>query len=333
MALVGNARSQIIDQSETDTQAYKGVRSYVDLTPDELKAKIPDLQSLDFAIDKEKAQDELRVVLGHVGYNVQQFFQKIPDIVSREDIEMECRWSDGTVERARPQTFSYLAISQSTQGALGLREYRTDATGKPVEPTGLREGVAVTRGFASTAILFYPAIRSDSSFRYLGRQKLDGRETDVIAFAQRPGWAQAAIRANVGGHSVQLLVQGLAWVDPTSYQIIRLRTDLLAPRPEVGLASETTEINYQEVRFPEMTGISLWLPQEVTVVVERKIREKAANKVVSAELPGRDTMMARQSGSVPASATGNALETVLTYRNTHHYSDYKLFSTKTQIVY
>jgi hypothetical protein len=43
-----------------------------------------------------------------------------------------------------------------------------------------------------------------------------------------------------------------------------MRTDLLAPREDVGLERLTTEIEFGEVRLPEVST-PLWLPHEVVV--------------------------------------------------------------------
>jgi hypothetical protein len=63
-----------------------------------------------------------------------------------------------------------------------------------------------------------------------------------------------------------IFTQGLAWVDPSSYQILRIRTDLLTPLPEVRLERETTEIDYGEVHFKTLAE-AFWLPHAVTVTV------------------------------------------------------------------
>jgi len=128
-----------------------------------------------------------------------------------------------------------------------------------------------------------------SIFRYLGRQLLEGRETYVVAFAQRPDTTRLEAWASDGKKTVRMLVQGVAWIDPTTYQIIRMRTDLLAPRPDINLERQTTEIRFAEVHFKALPA-AFWLPHEVVVTVN---------------IFGQ------------------------TYRNTHHYSHFRLFKVET----
>jgi hypothetical protein len=109
-----------------------------------------------------------------------------------------------------------------------------------------------------------PALRSDSSFRYLGDQEVEGRPMYVILFAQRPGRATATSQATGDSGTVLLLQQGIAWVDKSNFQIARMRTDLLAPRKDIGLETQTTELRLAEVQITDMPR-PLWLPARVRV--------------------------------------------------------------------
>ena len=63
------------------------------------------------------------------------------------------------------------------------------------------------------------------------------------------------------------LSQGLAWVDSESYEITRLRTDLLTPLPEFKLERETTEIAFGPVYFNSI-GKGFLVPRQVSVTVD-----------------------------------------------------------------
>jgi hypothetical protein len=320
---------------QSDTVLYQNVHSYVDLTPDELTARIPDLKGFVPAASKEDAEKVLPVMLGQVGANIERFFAKFPNVTAREVIIMEGRGPKKNAVSTRQQTSNYLAVSQADQGVTTLREYRTDTTGKSMEPSGLQEGMATTKGFASMAILFHPEMRSDALFRYLGRQNVDGKDTDLVVFAQRPGWAQPNVRINLSGRTVTLLVQGLAWIDPSTYRIIRLRTDLLAPRPDLGLIQETTDITYEEVGFPEMPGTVLSLPKVVRVAIawEQKTKISKHEGDILTELPsnrGTPPILVESSNTEPP-VPADTKKDLRTYHNTHQYSDYKLFSAERKL--
>jgi hypothetical protein len=106
--------------------------------------------------------------------------------------------------------------------------------------------------------------------------------------------------------SVLILYQGIAWIDAAGYQILRIRTDLLAPRPDINLKKQTTEIEYAEVRLPQVSS-SLWLPRKVIVTTTTKERVQALGSTSATEVCDQ------------------------VFRNRHQYSQYKLFRAESTI--
>lgn len=203
---------------------------------------------------------------------------------------MESLRSNGKVQDSLNEKSNYLLLAKAEKWGLGLTEYRASPAGKSAQPTELPRGFMRTKGFASASAVFHPNCQNGATFRYLGRQKVGGRETYVLAFAQQPDKAKMIGMFIANGISEPELTQGVAWTDAQNYQIIRLRTDLLKPLQKVRLIRQTTEIQYAEVHFKDNPA-GLWLPQVVTVTVQWKGR---------------------------------------TFRNSHHYSDFKLFDVATK---
>jgi hypothetical protein len=289
-------QSQLIDPQEREH--YAGVRSVVDWSPSELVKALPELKGLATA----QSQEELATLLRKVGENVEAFFRDFPSTTSVEEIRQE-RFLPGkldpeSLEQTTPlpesqeQTFHYLMLAGPENRPMsGLQEYRTDNKGNRVNVRGMAKVPSIlTSGFVSSAIYFHPVHQNGSAFRYLGRQHIDKRETYVVAFAQRPVTTRLVGWVANGEKTAAVLLQGVAWIDPTTYQIIRMRTDLLAPRPDVHLERQSTEIRFAEVHLKTLPG-AFWLPGEVVVTV---------------------------------SIFGE------TYRNTHRYSHFRLFKVETQ---
>ncbi|HKS94560.1 MAG TPA: hypothetical protein VJV74_00340 [Terriglobia bacterium] len=271
-------------------------RSVIDWSQRELIKAVPELKKLVPPQRPEESHDLLPRILERAGANVKLFFDDFPNTTSVERIRSDRPGQDmsyedpmGITRTSRSgfeQEFNYIALARSGTAKLGLDEYRTNNHGKSVEPGG---GL-VTKGFASMSIHFHPTYQRDSVFRYLGRERLRGRDTFVVAFAQRPGVARVVGQIDLPGRSVTILVQGVAWIDSGSFQIVRLHTDLLAPPEGSGLKRQSTEIEYGEVRFKQF-GSALWLPIRVTVTLNWR---------------------------------GEVL------RNRHEYSDFKLFAVETE---
>ena len=59
-------------------------------------------------------------------------------------------------------------------------------------------------------------------FRYLGLQVIDGRKAEVIAFAGHPVPEAVSGNYNLSGKVIPLILQGVVWIDSTTYQIVRI---------------------------------------------------------------------------------------------------------------
>jgi VWFA-related protein len=271
--------------SPTEMEIYTRARTVVDMTRDELLGAYPsEFRNLEF----EENQAELGTLLDKVGGKVAVFFHDFPNTVSREQVRRERLRSDGSVEDAVTQNFNY-SVSLDKMG--NLDEGRTDSSGRAIPPERMSDYSYLSTGFVSLPIYFQPNRQFGSRFRYLGRERGESRAY-VIAFAQRPGVADAVgvFRLMTMQQPAQLLFQGFAWVDPRTFQIVRMRTDLLAPRNDVLLARATSEIWFSEMHFKTIPE-AFWLPQEVDVTLE---------------------------------CYGNL------YRNRHRYSDYQVLTVEAQ---
>ena len=269
-----------------DYGRYTKVMSVLSESPQNLMKAMPELQGIRVASD----QDELKGILKKVGEGVESFFKDFPNTLSLERVHQELLGKNGKVARSLDQDFQYLLLAQPDKWGVGIEEHRATAQGKSSALGGLDQGLMLTAGFASISLFFHPAYQNGTGFRYLGRQALDGKDLHVIAFAQKPETAQRTERFRTDDGSASILIQGVAWIDPTNLQILRLRTDLLAPQPQIRLQRQTTEIYFREVSFKEVAN-ALWLPQQVSVTVDWRGR---------------------------------------IYRNWHRYLDFKLFNVDTK---
>ncbi len=218
-------------------------------------------------LEPAKDQEPLSSILDGVGSQISELIKDFPNTSSLEAIHQERLSHKGKVQVTRDQKFRYLCLVPHQDWGPGFIEYRADSTGIEVAPTGLSEGFMLTKGFASAEFIFHPIYRSESTFRYLGRQNVNRRNTFVVAFAQIPAKAHLTGNFLKGPTVVTTLSQGLAWIDTDTYRIIRLHTDLLVPLPELHLEKETLDIDFNEVHFKQLKE-ALWLPEDVTVTLD-----------------------------------------------------------------
>lgn len=248
--------------ADREREIYSKARTVVDMTADELRQTFPaEFRDLEF----DENQEQLPSLLREVADRVAVLIRDIPNTTSREQVRRERMRNNMTVDSSSTQNYNYLVLP----GLSGpWEEIRTDSKGRPLAVENVQDSYAMTSGFAGLALFFHPGSLAGSRFRLLGRQSSEPRAY-LIAFAQRPesGQLTGRLRTPLMVNPALIMYQGMAWIDPVTHQIVRMRTDLLAPRRDVYLARQTTEIWYGEVLFTSSTQ-TFWLPREVLVTLE-----------------------------------------------------------------
>ena len=243
-----------------DAEFYANGRPYLEVPVEQLIEHIPELSPIHPARD----QQALSMVLEKTGERVDEFLRDIVNLAAHEEVKQEKLSREKSVQASQHWEYNYLILIHRDEHPARLEEYRTDATGKPVTQRGATKGYSVTSGFALKCIYLSTAYQPESTFVYLGDGKVDQRNTYIVAFAQRPRHTTMAESVIGSWGSRSVLVQGIAWIDQESFQIVRLRTDLLGPPLLIGLTRQTTEVTFAETKLPD-TKIALWLPSLVNV--------------------------------------------------------------------
>jgi VWFA-related protein len=268
---------------------YANAHSYVELSMAQVVERVPELKALEPAAD----QQELPMILQKMGERMDDFVHNIGDLIAREDLTQERLNADGKTKAKQHLQDNYLILHHGYSWGASA-EYRMDDKGKRLGPSGLAQGYLGTSGHALSCIQFSTAAQSQSQsrFRYLGDEMLSSRETYVLAFAQRPGEVSfATVMAVTGAKDVEMPTQGILWVDKSNFQILRMRSDLLARNSKIELDQLTTDVTLGEVRLQDVPD-PLWLPSDVDVYIE---------------IGGQK------------------------YRNAHHYKDYRRYRVAVKI--
>jgi hypothetical protein len=237
--------------------------TYLEFPIDRLKSAVPALNGIKFIAD----QDQLPVILAGVAKNIAEVLPRLPDLISREDVyNFQGAWDPssqaGRLAAGEPSSreFKYLIHCQhNADGSTTIAESRTDGKGRLVEAGGVRG-----YGFANQWLFFSADNQPEFRFRYLGEQEKSGRKTFAIAFVQIPRKVGAPAQFMADGKKAPLYYQGILWVDQSSFDIVSLRTDLLAPPPKTPLRQLTTELTFHSVPIRGYDAV-FWLPSEVDI--------------------------------------------------------------------
>lgn len=233
----------------------------MDWTADEIRVN-RDLQHIQLA----ESQRDLPVILKKVGDSVATLFQNLPNITCAEKVVSHARsfQSHSTGEEGSTYWFRYQVLVHMRDGTPFLEEYRTETNGNVVDYARFPHAPMHASRPIATVLNFHPHIQAACRFRYFGRQDIEGRQCEVVGFAQTPDGDPTVSVLRLRNKTAGLLLQGLAWIDATSHQMLRIQTDLLAPRPDVGLEVLTTEIDFRDIQLAE-TPATFRLPSRVTI--------------------------------------------------------------------
>lgn len=288
---------------QSNQNYYADAHPYYDVPLKQLTKQIPQLKDL----HPVQNQQELPVILRKTGEQVDDFFRHVTDLTAREDITL------GRLRQEKPFNRpeltgenvhdSYLILKHGNKNRVEIAEYRMDSKGENVDQAVIKQGYLVTSGFALSCNYFSTGYQPESTFRYLGDQKLGEQDTYVVGFAQQPIKATLSVTMKGrNGAPAHMLVQGIAWINKDNFQIVRMRTDLLAPRKDAGLNQQTTEVTLNKIQLVDVDS-PLWLPSTVKVYVEFTTHDGNYDEYYE-----------------------------LSYRNEHRYSDYQRYRVSSKVI-
>jgi hypothetical protein len=255
-------------------------KTVVDMTTSELRIFYRnELRFLKFT----ESQDLLDSLLKQAGDRVIAFFRDFSNTSSKELVVMSRENGDdlslvdashsaksgmiptlGTGYVSRVAEYQYLILPGSGNTGASWVEDRVDKKNRPLNREEL-QGFTMSSGHVGKCIYLHPSRQANSYFRYLGREtKKPGAH--VIAFAQKPEardyWAQYTDADS--STPIRFLVQGFVWLDPDSFQILRMRTSMLLPERQTLLKETISDIRYGKFQFDNPLR-EFWLPKEIDV--------------------------------------------------------------------
>jgi hypothetical protein len=212
---------------------------------------------------KELPSCRLDKILPRTSKRLQEFVQNVNRITATEVLLHERLAKDGKPKERASRKFNYVVVVEETKpGHLILDEYRNGNAGNFGFP-----GDIATTGMPTLALIFHPYHRDEFDMACDGVTTWRERRVWLIHFTQRKDRPARMSVLRAGGKTYPVPLQGTAWIDSETFQIIHLETDLVQPIPAVRLVTEHQELDYGPVRFEER-NVSLWLPKEADIVLD-----------------------------------------------------------------
>lgn len=175
----------------------------------------------------------------------------------------------GTPIKVNIREFSYIVFVVPYHGDSFYLEESRDADQKTTDsfPTPL-----ATTGLNSLAIsLLQPADRNNFRYKCEGVTKLRGEAVLEIRFQEEDTEALSVRRWKRNGMVYNVPFKGRIWISQTSYDVLRVETDLLAPIAKLQLTRDHLRVDYGPVKF-DRGNQTLWLPWDAEMFMELRGR-------------------------------------------------------------
>ena len=206
-------------------------------------------------------------VVRGAGQRMKEFVANLEKFTATERVEHQAIDVTGGWHSQEVRDFNYVVtVKRASRDVFLIDEYRNGSSDPGQFPAHI-----ATQGMPAIALLFHPVLASDYTFACEGLGAWEGRSAWQVHFVQRPDRPNRILSYSAGGKYSSLPLKGRAWIDPGTFQVLRIETELVKPLPEVGLNVDHVAISYQPVEFPSRAQ-ELWLPKIVDLYVERQGR-------------------------------------------------------------
>jgi hypothetical protein len=192
---------------------------------------------------------------------VVRYVAKLADLHCTEIVTQQKLNAKGHVDETEKSQFDYLIMMGGSSDELQLNESR-------VESPGARHKMAaspmlITNGVSTALLLFHPYFSDAFTFQAGPEELIGTRMAIPIHFAHISGRRTPAALA-LRGREFPLELQGTAWLDKASGEVIQVNAKLMGDMSDVGLRSLEMHVEYKR----EIVGNEAWtLPARAVVEV------------------------------------------------------------------
>jgi hypothetical protein len=201
--------------------------------------------------------------INHAQQQITAYLDKLADLHCTESVIQEKLTPNGHVEATQRAKYDYLIMMSGSGDEFQLNESRIEAaSGDNKQP---QLPMLVTNGVATVLLVFHPYYRDGFTFEAGNEEIVSGRPAIPVHFshiAERRTPAALALR----GREYPLELQGTAWLDSQSGEVLEVEASLLNDMSDVGLRSLHIHVEYKP-GDPSKDLVPLTLPALAVVDV------------------------------------------------------------------
>ena len=216
-----------------------------------------------------------RDLLARAGRTANEFWKQLQSVDCVETVEQTRLNRQGKVVYKQQSAFDYLVMVEFTPDDLLLDESRAaidqpkpadkkKKSDKPEENN--KVALVVTNGFPAFELIFHPLFQHSFEYSEPDLVLVDGKPQLLVRFRHVHGSRSPSV-LKVKSREYPVEWEGSAWLNPETYEIVRISASVSNSMEEVGLTNLTADVRYAPVQFKEDPQVHL-LPASATVEVE-----------------------------------------------------------------
>ncbi len=201
------------------------------------------LAALPLPVNSQRASTQ-EDPIAHAQKQITAYLAQLADLHCTETVTQEKLAESGHVEHSARAQFDYLIMMSGNGDEFQLNESRIESAADKAKQSQLP--LLVTNGVSTILLVFHPYYRDGFEFTVQPDEVVDGRPATPIHFAHVPGRRTPAALA-LRGRTYPLDLQGTAWLDRASGNVVKVEANLLQDMSDVGLRSLDMHVEYKPV--------------------------------------------------------------------------------------
>jgi hypothetical protein len=182
--------------------------------------------------------------------HVSEYLAKLADLHCTESVTQERLAANGHVEASERARYDYLIMMDGDGDEFHLNESRIESSASRQKPLPM----LITDGVATALLVFHPYYREGFNFEIGAEEVVDGKPAIPIHFTHIPGRRTPAALA-LRGRQYPLELEGTAWLNKQSGEVVKIDANLLHDMSDVGLRSMHVEVDYKPTALGKTSTI------------------------------------------------------------------------------
>lgn len=190
-------------------------------------------------------------IVDQVRQKIVPYLASLADVHCTEAVTQEKLGPNGRVQMTERAKYDYLIMMEGDKDDFRLNETRVELPGNKSKQSPV--SMLVSNGIASALLVFHPYYQDSFKFEVGALEAINGKNLIAIRFEHIGGRRTPAALA-LRGREYPLELQGTAWVDEQSYEVVRVDASLLGDMSDIGLRALHVEVDYKPATLKGTTN-------------------------------------------------------------------------------